>query len=96
MRLRRRVARIHIVQVRRESRLGLGVRNHGVEACHERLDGGGEGGAAVAGEAVVLEDPEGGAVRVGGGGGVWDIDLGASAAVEVDDGEPGLGWGRTG
>ena len=75
MRLRGRVARIHIIQIRSEGRLRLGIRNSVVEARHERLDGGREGGAGVAGEAVVLEDPEGGAVRVSGGGGVLGVDL---------------------
>ena len=59
MRLLRREAGVHVVEVRGECRLRLGVRDRGVEARDEGLDGGGEGGAAVACEAVVLEDPEG-------------------------------------
>lgn len=92
MRLRRRKRRIDIVQIRREVRLRLGRRNGIIETVDEGYDGGGEGRRSGACETVVLEDPEGGAVGVGGEGGVFGVDLGGRAAIKVYDREPGL-WG---
>ena len=57
MRLRRRIARIHIVQVCGKGSLGLGTRYGIVEASNEWLDGRREGGTGVAGVAIMLENP---------------------------------------
>jgi len=71
----------------------LGSRYRIVEAVDEGDYGGGEGRGSGACEAVVLEDPEGGAVGIGGEGGVFGVDLGGGTAVKVDYGEPRLGGG---
>lgn len=89
MRLLRRQRRIDVVAVAREDGARLGVGDGAVEPCHEGDDGaGGERRGGVGREAVVLDDPEGGAVAVGAGGGRLGVDLAVGPAVEVDDGEP--------
>jgi len=93
MRLRRRKRRIHIVQIPRESRLRLRRRYRIIKPVDEGYNSRGEGRGGGAREAVVLEDPEGGAVGVGGERGVFGVDLRVGAAVDVNDGEPGLGRG---
>ena len=90
MRLRRRERRVHIVQICREIRLRLRSRNSIVKAINEWDDSRGKGRRSVTGETIVLEDPEGGAVGVGGKGSVFGVDLRVGAAVDVDDGEPRL------
>ena len=64
MRLCRCIARIHIVQVRSEISLRLGIRYSIVEASNKWLDGRREGGTGVAGVAIMLEDPQRGTVRI--------------------------------
>ena len=81
MRLRSRQAWVDVIEIAAEDGGGHLAFQRGVEAVDEVCGRGGEGRVGVAREAVVLDDPERGAVAVGGAAGGGDVDLGIGAAV---------------
>lgn len=91
MRLVRRIARVHVIDIASEIPIRLRILQRGIHPVEEGEGRGRERGVdprCRGGGRVVLEYPEGRAMRVGGGVEGYGVDGAVGAAVEIDDREP--------